>query len=120
LVKLTTVLNNSLDVGEKVLCVFVDLAKAFDTVDHNIMIETLEKAGVRGITLNLFKSYLSDRTQCVRVVDSISGEEIVEFGVPQGTVLGPILFILYINNLFSVESLGELICFADDSAIIHI
>lgn len=119
LVKLTRTINDSLDSGEKVLCVFVDLVNAFDTVDHGKLIEILENSGIRGTALKLLKSYLCDRTQSVKIGETTSAETEVEYGVPQGTVLGPILFILYINNVFNIASSGELVCFADDSAIIY-
>ena len=72
------------------LCIFLDLAKAFDTVSHSMMLEALQDIGVNNVELNLFKSYLSNRKQQVKIGNQISLEKSVEWGVPQGTVLGPI------------------------------
>ena len=77
------------------LCVFVDLAKAFDTVSHKLLLEKLEISGIRGITVELFQSYLTNLQQKV-IIDDVTGQEItVIFSVPQGTVLEPVLFTIY-------------------------
>lgn len=109
----------AMDAGEPALCIFVDLAKAFDTVSHRDLLDTLENAGFRGITLKMFESYLTDRMQCVQIENSVSDKKIVCCGVPQGTVLGPILFTLYVNDLFNLGSCGDITSFADDTVIFY-
>ena len=100
-----------------VLGVFIDLSKAFDTIDHRKLITKLERYGIRGNALRLISSYLSNRKQYVNVLDTKSNELPVDFGVPQGSVLGPLLFILYINDICNVSADGKFVLFADDTNI---
>ena len=102
---------------QHVLGIFIDLSKAFDTIDHGKLITKLERYGIRGNTLQLIASYLSNRKQYVNVLDTKSDELPVEFGVPQGSVLGPLLFILYINDICNISSDGKFVLFADDTNI---
>ena len=100
-----------------VLGIFIDLSKAFDTIDHRKLITKLEHYGIRGNALQLLSSYLSNRRQYVNVLDTKSDELPVEFGVPQGSVLGPLLFILYINDICNISTEGKFVLFADDTNI---
>jgi hypothetical protein len=115
---LTESIVTALDEGDKCLAIFLDLAKAFDTVSHKILLRKLELMGIRGVALELFKSYLSGRSQVTRVGEVESTPKNIRYGVPQGSTLGPLLFILYINDLCNLGIEGEIIAFADDTALV--
>ena len=105
----------NIDKGNINTVVFLDLKKAFDTVDHDILLSKLEAYGIKDSTYNFFKSYLNIRTQKCVVNGSISESKSLAFGIPQGTILGPLLFILYINNLPNCLENSEPQMYADDT-----
>ena len=106
-----------LDSGYSVSSFFLDFSKAFDCVDHGILLAKLYAYGIRGFVYNWFKSYLSNRKQYVNINNSNSCIRILTHGVPQGSVLGPLLFLIFINDFPSCNSFFKFTLFADDSTL---
>jgi len=98
------------------MSVFLDLSKAFDTISHKILITKLDYLGIRGTALNLLRNYLSDRKQYTEIYGEKSSFENIKCGVPQGSILGPLLFLVYINDIHRCTTL-PMLCFADDTTI---
>ena len=114
-INITENIRKALDDGNIGCGVFVDLQKAFDTVDHQILLAKLNHYGIRGVSNDWFKSCLSNRNQYV----SINGyESAINCGVPQGSVLGPLLFLLYINELNQAIKFCKVHHFADDTNLL--
>ena len=116
-INLSEYLYETLNKKEIGVGVFIDYSKAFDTINHAILINKMSKYGVRGIPSNLFKSYLKNRRQVVKIGSFISSARVINIGIPQGTILGPLLFLLYINDLPKITQLCKFIIFADDTAL---
>ena len=106
--------------GKFAIGVFIDLQKAFDTVNHSILLEKLNHYGISGISNTWFKSYLTDRQQFVSIGGENSDSTITEHGVPQGSVLGPLLFLIYINDLHQCIKNSISFHFADDTNLLYI
>ena len=117
LISLTESVKQTIDEGMLGCGVFIDLQKAFDTVNHSILLQKLQHYGVRGTALNWFSSYLTDRKQYVSVNGHTSDHLKITCGVPQGSVLGPLLFLIYINDLPNVSKFLTFFLFADDTNI---
>ena len=99
--------------------IFLDLSKAFDTVNHKILLQKLENYGIREIALSWVTSYLNNRKQFVQFNTVNSSENIIKCGIPQGSILGPLLFILYINDISNASNLLRFILFADDTNVYY-
>ena len=97
--------------------VFIDLKKAFDTVHHSILLEKLSLYGIRGIELEWFRSHLNGRQQCCKVNGHISKIESIRYGALQGSCLGPLLFLMYINDLPLSLDNAKVTMYADDTSI---
>ena len=116
---MTENIQSQLDQNKFYAAVFVDFRKAFDTVDHGILLEKLPHYGIRGIVNEWFCSYLTKRKQYVIIGNQVLNLNEISTGVPQGSVLGPLLFLIYINNLHKCMKYSKTYHFADDSSIIQ-
>ena len=117
LMELIEDVTQSLDAHKHTIGVFIDLKKAFDTIDHRILLNKLNHYGLRGKSNDWIKSYLESRKQYVKLENCESDYMKVVCGVPQGSILGPKLFILYINDMCNVSNILKFILFADDTNI---
>ena len=119
IVQLVDKVTNAVEQNETTMGIFLDLSKAFDTIDHNILLYKLEHYGFRGIVLGWFKNYLSNRKQFVSFDTSESEQKKYCMCVPQGSILGPLLFILYVNDITNTSDVLDFILFADDTTILY-
>ena len=99
--------------------VFIDLQKAFDTVDHAILLQKLFHYGVRGIVNDWFSSYLINRVQMIQIGSQVSEKQNTLCGVPQGSVLGPLLFLIYVNDIYKASNKLQFFFFADDTNLLY-
>ena len=120
LIATTEEIRNACDNGKYACIAYLDLKKAFDTVNHNVLLEKMSHYGIKGITSNWFRSYLVERNQYTTIGDYHSTLQEIYYGVPQGSVLGPLLFILYINDLHQVIQHCSVFHYADDTNLLLI
>jgi ribonuclease P/MRP protein subunit RPP40 len=113
----TTFCIKACERNEYVASIFLDLSKAFDTIDHQMLLSKLEQYGIRGVALEWFRSYITGRKQYVMFNNVSSIPKSITHGVPQGYVLGPLLFILYTNDIPQAITKFNLILFADDTTM---
>ena len=102
---------------ESAYCIFPDFAKAFDTVNHEILLKKLQHYDIRCTPLNGFKSYLYDRQQLTEINDTLSDIDYIKCGVPHGSILGPLLFLIYINDIENTSTVLNIFLFADNTTI---
>ena len=110
-------IKRKVDEGKLVGTIFIDLSKAFDTLSHGKLLTKLESYGVKSVELEWFTDYLFNRSQQVQYKNSLSNEEKITCGVPQGSILGPLLFIVFFNDFLSCLKHSDVIKYADDTVI---
>ena len=110
-------ISNKLDNGKVPFSIFLDISKTFDTIDHTILTQKLKHYGIQGCALKLFKKYLSNRKQYVKLNNVKSEMCEIKTGVPQGSILGPLLFVIYVNDIYKASFILHAIIYADGTTL---
>ncbi|KAG5668041.1 hypothetical protein PVAND_015998 [Polypedilum vanderplanki] len=118
-IDMITAIQHDIDKGRKVSLILMDLSSAFDIVDRQKLLNVIESAGIRGVAAKLIESYLSNRHQICKIGTSYSKKINIDHGVIQGSVLGPLLFNIYINNITNLRIRGKIYLYADDIALVN-
>ena len=108
---------SALDDKDLPISIFMDLSNAFDTLDHTTLLHKLKYYGINGITLNWFNSYLSNRSQYVKIDNVLSTKMVINTGVSQGSILGPLLFLIYMNDIPNSSQAFRFVLYADDTTL---
>lgn len=116
---LITSLKTNIDKKHIALGIFIDLKKAFDTVSHSLLMNKLASIGITGNALKILESYLQGRRQVVKIGDNVSAPKDINCGVPQGSICGPLLFLIYINNIDKIGLKGHISLYADDTCLFY-
>ena len=117
-IQFTNIVHSYLENKHHVVGIFIDLSKPFDSLNHMILLNKLKHKGIRGVPLQLFKNYLKNRTQSVFCNEHYSSSDIIKTGVPQGSILGPILFLVYIDDITNASSKLNYTIYADDTSLL--
>ena len=117
IIDLTEIIYKTLDSKQYSINIFIDFRKAFDTIDHHILLRKLDRYGIRGLSLQLIRSFLTNRYQSVKIKQHVSSAKQISIGVPQGSILAPLLFLLYVNDLPNISPNCSTILFADDTTL---
>ena len=115
LVDLTNKIIDAFERNEYTIGIFIDLSKAFDTINHKILLSKLYHYGFRGVPHDWFTDYLNNRQQCTKYESSMSEFNNIVCGVPQGSLLGPLLFLIYINDIYKSTPELSFVLYADDT-----
>ena len=118
IISLVNKITSCIDSSDLMIGVFLDLKKVFDTVNHTILISKMYAYGIRGNILKWCESYLTDRSRYVTYDGIKSNASFLNCGVPQGSILGPLLFIIFINDIFNVSELLFTVSYADDACFL--